>query len=100
MNQRKVITDLIDNTNRRGILPGELKVVSGTSDWDLVTLGYTSDNIYIESGEIRIYTEDDAKASFDKFYDAIVNLETNVIILKNNLARDAVNKHSFKMKIK
>ena len=100
MNQRKVVTDLIDNTNRRGILPGELKVVSGTSDWDLVTLGYTSDNIYIESGEIRIYTEDDAKASFSKFYDAIVNLETNVIILKNNLARDAVNKHSFKMKIK
>ena len=42
MNQRKVVTDLIDNTNRRRILPGELKVVSGTSDWDLVTLGYTS----------------------------------------------------------
>lgn len=43
MNQRKVVTDLIDNTNRRRILPGELKVVSGTSDWDLdlVTLGYT-----------------------------------------------------------
>lgn len=100
MNQRKIVNDLIDNTNRRRILPGELKVVSGTSDWDLVTLGYTSDNIYIESGGIRIYTEDDAKASFDKFYDAIVNLETNVIILKNNLSRDAVNKHSFKMKIK
>ena len=45
MNQRKIVTDLIDNTNRRRILPGELKVVSGTSDWDLVTLGYTSDNI-------------------------------------------------------
>ena len=42
MNQRKVVTDLIDNTNRRRILPGELKVVNGTSDWDLVTLGYTS----------------------------------------------------------
>ena len=100
MNQRKVVTDLIDNTNRRRILPGEFKVVGGTSDWDLVTLGYSSDTMYIESGEIRIYTEDDAKASFDKFYDAIVNLETNVIILKNNLSRDAVNKHSFKMKIK
>lgn len=99
MNQRKVVTDLIDNTNRRRILPGELKVVSGTSDWDLVTLGYTSDNIYIESGEIRIYTEDDAKASFSKFYDAIVNLETNVILLKNSLAKNAVNKHSFKLKI-
>lgn len=100
MNQRKVVTDFIDNTNRRGILPGEFKVVSGTSDWDLVTLGYTSGNIYIESGEIRIYTDDDAKASFDKFYDVIANLKTNVIILKNNLTRDAVNKHSFKMKIK
>lgn len=99
MNQRKVVTDLIDNTNRRRILPGELKVVSGTSDWDLVTLGYTSDNIYIESGEIRIYTEDDAKASFSKFYDAIVNLETNVVFLKNSLAKNAVNKHSFKLKI-
>lgn len=99
MNQRKVVTDLIDNTNRRRILPGELKVVSGTSDWDLVTLGYTSDNIYIESGEIRIYTEDDAKASFSKFYDAIVNLETNVVLLKNSLAKNAVNKHSFKLKI-
>lgn len=90
MNQRKVVTDLIDNTNRRRILPGELKVVSGTSDWDLVTLGYTSDNIYIE---------DDAKASFSKFYDAIVNLETNVVLLKNSLAKNAVNKHSFKLKI-
>lgn len=99
MNQRKVVTDLIDNTNRRRILPGELKVVSGTSDWDLVTLGYTSGNIYIESGEIRIYTEDDAKAFFSKFYDAIVNLETNVVLLKNSLAKNAVNKHSFKLKI-
>ena len=99
MNHRKVVTDLLESANRRRILPGEFKVVGGTSDWDLVTLGYTSDNIYIESGEIRIYTEDDAKASFDKFYDAIVNLETNVIILKNNLAKDAVNKHSFKLKI-
>lgn len=90
MNQRKVVTDLIDNTNRRRILPGELKVVSGTSDWYLFTLGYTSDNIY---------TEDDAKASFSKFYDAIVDLETNVVLLKNSLAKNAVNKHSFKLKI-
>lgn len=100
MNQRKVVTDLLNEANQRRILPGEFKVVSGTSDWDLVTIGYFSDTMYIESGEISIYTEDDAKASFDKFYDAIVNLETNVIILKNNLSRDAVNKHSFKMKIK
>lgn len=99
MNQRKVVTDLIDNTNRRRILQGEFKVVSGTSDWYLVTLGYTSDNIYIGSGEIRIYMEDDAKASFSKFYDAIVNLETNVVLLKNSLAKNAVNKHSFKLKI-
>ena len=99
MNQRKVVTDLIDNTNRRGILPGELKVVSGTSDWDLVTLGYTSDNIYIESGEIRIYTEDDAKASFDKFYNTVADIATQVVLLKNSLAKNAVNKHSFKLKI-
>lgn len=99
MNQRKVVTDLIDNTNRRGILPGELKVVSGTSDWDLVTLGYTSDNIYIESGEIRIYTEDDAKASFSKFQNTVADIAIQVVLLKNSLAKNAVNKHSFKLKI-
>ena len=99
MNHRKVVTDLIDNTNRRRILPGELKVVSGTSDWDLVTLGYTSDNIYIESGEIRIYTDDDAKASFNKFYSTVADIATQVVLLKNSLAKNAVNKHSFKLKI-
>lgn len=99
MNQRKVVTDLIDNINRRRILPGELKVVSGTSDWDLVTLGYTSDNIYIESGEIRIYTEDDAKAAFSKFYDTVGDIATQVVLLKNSLAKNGVNKHSFKLKI-
>lgn len=99
MNQRKVVTDLIDNTNRRRILPGELKVVSGTSDWDLVTLGYTSDNIYIESGEIRIYTEDDAKASFNTFYNTVADIATQVVLLKNSLAKNVVNKHSFKLKI-
>lgn len=99
MNQRKVVTDLIDNTNRRRILPGEFKVVGGTSDWDLVTLGYTSDNIYIESGEIRIYTEDDAKASFSKFQNTVADIATQVVLLKNSLAKNAVNKHSFKLKI-
>lgn len=99
MNQRKVVTDLLDNTNRRRILPGELKVVSGTSDWDLVTLGYTSDNIYIESGEIRIYTEDDARASFTKFQNTVAEIATQVVFLKNSLAKNAVNKHSFKLNI-
>lgn len=99
MNQRKVVTDLIDNTNRRRILPGEFKVVGGTSDLDLVTLGYTSDNIYIESGEIRIYTEDDAKASFNMFYNTVADIATQVVFLKNSLAKNAVNKYSFKLKI-
>lgn len=99
MNQRKVVTDFIDNTNRRGILPGEFKVVSGTSDWDLVTIGYFSDTMYIESGEIRIYTEDDAKASFSKFQDTVGDIATQVVLLKNSLAKNAVNKHSFKLKI-
>lgn len=99
MNQRKIVTDLIDNTNRRRILPGELKVVSGTSDWDLVTLGYSSDTMYIESGEIRIYTEDDAKASFTKFQNTVAEIATQVVLLKNSLAKNAVNKHSFKLKI-
>ena len=99
MNQRKIVTDLIDNTTRRRILPGEFKVVGGTSDWDLVTLGYTSDNIYIESGEIRIYTEDDAKASFSKFQNTVADIATQVVLLKNSLAKNAVNKHSFKLKI-
>lgn len=99
MNQRKVVTDLIDNTNRRRILPGEFKVVGGTSDWDLVTLGYSSDTMYIESGEIRIYTEDDAKASFNTFYNTVAEIATQVVFLKNSLAKDAVNKHSFKLKI-
>lgn len=99
MNQRKVVTDLIDNTNRRRILPGELKVVSGTSDWDLVTIGYFSDTMYIESGEIRIYTEDDAKASFSKFQDRVTDIATQVVLLKNSIAKNGVNKHSFKLKI-
>lgn len=99
MNQRKVVTDLLDEANRRRILPGEFKVVGGTSDWDLVTLGYTSDNIYIESGEIRIYTEDDAKASFSKFQNTVADIATQVVLLKNSLAKNAVNKHSFKLKI-
>ena len=99
MNQRKVVTDLIDNTNRRRILPGEFKVVGGTSDLDLVTLGYSSDTMYIQSGEIRIYTEDDAKAAFSKFYDTVSDIATQVVLLKNSLAKDAVNKHSFKLKI-
>lgn len=99
MNHRKVVTDLLNEANRRGILPGELKVVSGTSDWDLVTLGYFSDTIYIESGEIRIYTEDDAKAAFSKFYDTVGDIATQVVLLKNSLAKNGVNKHSFKLKI-
>lgn len=99
MNQRKVVTDLIDNTNQRRILPGEFKVVGGTSDWDLVTLAYSSDTMYIQSGEIRIYTEDDAKASFNTFYNTVADIATQVAFLKNSLAKDAVNKHSFKLKI-
>lgn len=99
MNQRKVVTDFIDNTNRRRILPGKFKVVSGTSDWDLVTLGYSSDTMYIESGEIRIYTDDDAKASFNTFYNTVAEIATQVVLLKNSLAKDAVNKHSFKLSI-
>ena len=99
MNQRKVVTDLIDNTNRRRILPGEFKVVGGTSDWDLVTLGYSSDTMYIQSGEIRIYTEDDANASFNTFYNTVVDIATQVVLLKNSLTKNAVNKHSFKLKI-
>lgn len=99
MNQRKVVTDLLDNANRRRILPGEFKVVGGTSDLDLVTLGYSSDTMYIESGEIRIYTEDDAKASFSKFYDTVDDIATQVVLLKNSLAKNAVNKHSFKLNI-
>lgn len=43
MNHRKVVTDLLNEANRRRILPGEFKVVGGTSDLDLVTLGYSSD---------------------------------------------------------
>lgn len=100
MNQRKVVTELLDNMAKRGTIPGELKVVSGTSDWDLITLGYTSDNIYIESGEIRIYTEDDAQAEIKKFIDSIMNIETTVIVLKSNISRNGVNKHSFKLKVK
>lgn len=99
MNQRKVVTDLIDNTNRRRILPGEFKVVGGTSDWDLVTLGYSSDTIYIESGEIRIYTGDGAKADFKKFQDTVAEIATQVVFLKNSLAKNTVNKHSFKLNI-
>lgn len=99
MNQRKVITDLLDSANRRRILPGEFKVVGGTSDWDLVTLGYSSDTMYIESGEIRIYTEDDANASFTKFQNTVAEIATQVVFLKNSLAKDAVNKHSFKLNI-
>ena len=99
MNQRKVVTDLIDNTNRRRILPGEFKVVGGTSDWDLVTLGYSSDTMYIQSSEIRIYTEDDAKASFNMFYNTVADIATQVVFLKNSLAKNAVNKYSFKLKI-
>lgn len=99
MNQRKVVTDLLDEANRRGILPGELKVVSDTSDWDLVTLGYSSDTMYIESGEIRIYTEDDAQASFTKFQNAVADIATQVVFLKNSLAKNTVNKHSFKLNI-
>lgn len=99
MNQRKIVTDLIDNTNRRRILPGEFKVVGGTSDWDLVTLGYSSDTMYIQSSEIRIYTEDDAKASFNMFYNTVADIATQVVFLKNSLAKNAVNKYSFKLKI-
>lgn len=99
MNQRKVVTDLIDNTNRRRILPGEFNVVGNTSDWDLVTLGYSSDTMYIQSGEIRIYTDDDAKASFTKFQNTVAEIATQVVFLKNSLAKNGVNKHSFKLKI-
>lgn len=99
MNQRKVVTDLLDSANRRRILPGEFKVISGTSDWDLVTLGYSSDTMYIESGEIRIYTEDDASASFTKFQNTVAEIATQVVFLKNSLAKDAVNKHSFKLNL-
>lgn len=99
MNQRKVVTDLLESANRRRILPGEFKVVGGTSDWDLVTLGYSSDTMYIQSGEIRIYTEDDARASFTKFQNTVAEIATQVVFLKNSLAKDAVNKHSFKLKI-
>ena len=97
MNQRKVVTELLDNITKS--IPGELKVVRGTSDWDLITLGYTSDNIYIESGEIRIYTEDDAQAEIKKFVDSVMNIETTVIVLKSNISRNGVNKHSFKLKV-
>ena len=99
MNQRKVVTDLLNEANRRRILPGEFKVVGGTSDWDLVTLGYSSDTMYIQSGEIRIYTEDDANASFNTFYNTVADIATQVVLLKNSLAKNAVNKHSFKLKI-
>lgn len=99
MNQRKVVTDLLDSANRCRILPGEFKVISGTSDWDLVTLGYSSDTMYIESGEIRIYTEDDARASFTKFQNTVAEIATQVVFLKNSLAKDAVNKHSFKLNL-
>ena len=99
MNHRKVVTDLLNEANRRRILPGEFKVVGNTSDWDLVTLAYSSDTMYIQSGEIRIYTEDDANASFNTFYNTVADIATQVVLLKNSLAKDAVNKHSFKMKI-
>lgn len=99
MNHRKVVTDLLNEANRRRILPGEFKVVGNTSDWDLVTLAYSSDTMYIQSGEIRIYTEDDAKASFSKFQDTVAEIATQVVFLKNSLAKDAVNKHSFKLNI-
>lgn len=99
MNQRKVVTELLNDANRRGILPGEFKVVSGTSDWDLVTLSYSSDTMYIQSGEIRIYTEDDARASFTKFQNTVAEIATQVVFLKNSLAKDAVNKHSFKLNL-
>lgn len=99
MNHRKVVTDLLNEANRRRILPGEFKVVGGTSDLDLVTLGYSSDTMYIQSGEIRIYTEDDAKASFNTFYNTVADIATQVVLLKNSLAKNAVNKHSFKLKI-
>lgn len=99
MNHRKVVTDLLNEANRRRILPGEFKVVGGTSDLDLVTLGYSSDTMYIQSGEIRIYTEDDARASFTKFQNTVAEIATQVVFLKNSLAKDAVNKHSFKLNI-
>lgn len=99
MNHRKVVTDLLNEANRRRILPGEFKVVGGTSDWDLVTLGYSSDTMYIQSSEIRIYTEDDAKASFNMFYNTVADIATQVVFLKNSLAKNAVNKYSFKLKI-
>lgn len=99
MNHRKVITDLLIEANRRRILPGEFKVVGNTSDWDLVTLAYSSDTMYIQSGEIRIYTEDDANAAFSKFQDTVTEIATQVVFLKNSLAKDAVNKHSFKLNI-
>lgn len=99
MNHRKVVTDLLNEVNRRRILPGEFKVVGGTSDLDLVTLGYSSDTMYIQSGEIRLYTEDDAKASFNTFYNTVADIATQVVLLKNSLAKNAVNKHSFKLKI-
>lgn len=99
MNHRKVVTDLLNEANRRRILPGEFKVVGGTSDLDLVTLGYSSDTMYIQSGEIRIYTEDDANASFNTFYNTVADIATQVVLLKNSLAKNAVNKHSFKLKI-
>ena len=99
MNHRKVVTDLLNEVNRRRILPGEFKVVGGTSDLDLVTLGYSSDTMYIQSGEIRLYTEDDAKASFNTFYNTVADIATQVVLLKNSLAKNAVNKHSFKLNI-
>lgn len=99
MNHRKVVTDLLNEANRRRILPGEFKVVGNTSDWDLVTLAYSSDTMYIQSGEIRIYTEDDAKASFNTFYNTVADIATQVVLLKNSLAKNAVNKHSFKLNI-
>ena len=99
MNHRKVVTDLLNEANRRRILPGEFKVVGGTSDLDLVTLGYSSDTMYIQSGEIRIYTEDDARASFTKFQNTVAEIATQVVLLKNSLAKNAVNKHSFKLNI-
>ena len=99
MNHRKVVTDLLIEANRRRILPGEFKVVGNTSDWDLVTLSYSSDTMYIQSGEIRIYTEDDARASFTKFQNTVADIATQVVFLKNSLAKDAVNKHSFKLNL-
>jgi hypothetical protein len=99
MNHRKVVTDLLIEANRRRILPGEFKVVGNTSDWDLVTLSYSSDTMYIQSGEIRIYTEDDARASFTKFQNTVAEIATQVVFLKNSLAKDAVNKHSFKLNL-